>query len=68
MILGNNQVEGLDYSETFALIAMIVIMHTFLVVVVVRKWELHQMDVHNAFLHGDLEDKVYIKLPQGFRT
>ena len=66
MILGNNKVEGLDYTKIFGLVVKMVIVRTFLALAVARNWELHQMDVHNAFLHGDLEEEVYMKLPLDF--
>jgi len=68
VILGNHQVEVLDYNETFSLVAKMVTIRTTLTVAVARDWELHQMDVHNAFLHGDLDDDVYIKLHPGFQV
>ena len=58
VILGNNQVEGIDYNETFAPVAKMVTVQTFLSVIAAKDWELHQMDVHNAFLHGDLVEEV----------
>jgi len=58
IILGNHQIEGIHYTETFAPVAKMVTVLVFLAVVAARHWEVHQMDVYNAFLYGDLQEEV----------
>ena len=68
VILGNKQVEGIDYNETFAQTAKIVIVRTFLAVATTKGWEQHQVDVHSAFLHDELDEEVYMQMPSGFAS
>nr|XP_009795432.1 PREDICTED: uncharacterized protein LOC104242127 [Nicotiana sylvestris] len=49
---GYTQIFGLDYSDTFSLVAKIASVRLFLSMAVVRHWPLYQLDIKNAFLHG----------------
>ena len=57
---------GIDYEESFTHIANMATIHNFIVVVVAKGWYMHQMDVKNAFLHGELQQEVYVEQPPGY--
>lgn len=66
VILGCKQQYGPDYHETFAPVAKMTTVRTLLAVAAVQEWDTIQMDVTNAFLHGDLSEIVYMTMPQGY--
>lgn len=63
--LGNKQEYDIDYDETFAQVSKMTIVRNILSIVASNGWCLYQMDVHNAFLHGDLTEYVYMTPPKG---
>jgi hypothetical protein len=63
---GFSQKEGIDYKETFALVARLEAIRILLAFSMAKGFKLHQMDVKSAFLNGVLEKEVYVRQPPGF--
>ncbi|KAL0551383.1 hypothetical protein IC582_010469 [Cucumis melo] len=60
-----SQEYGIDYEETFAPVARMTSVRSFLAIAVAKQWPLLQMDVKHAFLNGTLSKEVYMKPPPG---
>lgn len=66
VILGCRQTYGEDFTETFAPVCKMTTVRALLAMAAMHNWMTIQMDVTNAFLHGDLSDEIYMKFPLGY--
>lgn len=63
---GYGQVQGIDYDKTYSSVAMVKLVRIILAIVAYFDYEIWHMDVKTAFLHGNLEEDVYMIKPEEF--
>jgi histone deacetylase 1/2 len=63
---GFKQRQGIDYFETYSPVVKPSTIKVILSLAISQGWSLRQIDIQNAFLHGVLEEKVYMKQPPGY--
>ena len=63
---GYSQVPGIDFSDIFSPVSKVTSIRLLLSIAAAFDFEVEQMDVKTTFLHGDLEEEIYMKQPEGF--
>jgi hypothetical protein len=66
VVRGFTQQHGVDYEETSSPVIKPTTIHVVLSITTTKDWPIHQLDVKNAFLHGNLNDNDYAQQPSGF--
>lgn len=64
---GFSQREGVDFNETFAPVATMTSVRTVIATAAMEGYVLEQTDVNKAYLHGDLDEEIWMRLPEGIK-
>ena len=59
--MGYAQTYDVDYYDTFFPLTMMTPIRLFISLAATYNWDLHKLDIKNVFLHGDLQDEVYME-------
>ena len=63
---GFGQRKGIDFDEIFSPVVKMSSIRTVVGIAASMNLEVEQLDVKTAFLHGDLEEEIYMEQPEGF--
>ena len=68
VVKGYTQMEGVDFKEVFSSVVRHASIRVLMAITATQNLELEQLDVKTAFLHGNLQEKIFMSQPEGYKA